>query len=75
MCGVGCVRWHRWIEEHPQGAQADVEGFSRAERVEIACHLPFRDECRLVSQMYLRTALRLSEALQCDPVDFLTEGY
>lgn len=35
----------------------------------------FETGYRPVSQMYLRTALRLSEALQCDPVDFLTEGY
>ena len=35
----------------------------------------FETKNRPVSQMYLRTALRLSEALQCDPVDFLTEGY
>lgn len=51
---------------------AGVTGLSEIPQQAIS---RFETKNRPVSQMYLRTALRLSEALQCDPVDFLTEGY
>ena len=54
------------------GVSAGVTGLSEIPQQAI-CR--FETKNRPVSQMYLRTALRLSEALQCDPVDFLTEGY
>ena len=52
--------------------QKDLAGMSGILQQAIS---RFETKKRPVSQMYLRTALRLSEALQCDPVDFLTEGY
>lgn len=52
--------------------QVELAGLSGIARPSIS---RFETNSRPVSQMYLRTALRLSEALQCDPVDFLTEGY
>lgn len=52
--------------------QKDLAGLSGLKQPAI---FRFETNGRPVSQMYLRTALRLSEALQCDPVDFLTEGY
>ncbi|WP_432624171.1 helix-turn-helix transcriptional regulator [Bifidobacterium sp.] len=52
--------------------QKDLAGLSGILQPAIS---RFETNGRPVSQMYLRTALRLSEALQCDPVDFLTEGY
>lgn len=52
--------------------QTQLAGMSGVARPNISW---FETGYRPVSQMYLRTALRLSEALQCDPVDFLTEGY
>lgn len=52
--------------------QVELAGLSGIARPAIS---RFETNGRPVSQMYLRTALRLSEALQCDPVDFLTEGY
>lgn len=52
--------------------QVELAGLSGIARPSIS---RFETNGRPVSQMYLRTALRLSEALQCDPVDFLTEGY
>lgn len=54
------------------GVSAGVIGLSEIPQQAIS---RFETKNRPVSQMYLRTALRLSEALQCDPVDFLTEGY
>lgn len=54
------------------GVSAGVTGLSEIPQQAIS---RFETKNRPVSQMYLRTALRLSEALQCDPVDFLTEGY
>lgn len=54
------------------GVSAGVTGLSEIPQQAI---FRFETKNRPVSQMYLRTALRLSEALQCDPVDFLTEGY
>ena len=52
--------------------QVELAGLSGIARPSIS---RFETNGRPVSQMYLRTVLRLSEALQCDPVDFLTEGY
>ncbi len=52
--------------------QKELAGLSEIPQPNISW---FETGHRPVSQMYLRTALRLSEALQCDPVDFLTEGY
>lgn len=54
------------------GVSAGVTGLSEIPQQAIS---RFETKNRPVLQMYLRTALRLSEALQCDPVDFLTEGY
>lgn len=54
------------------GVSAGVTGLSEIPQQAIS---RFETKNRPVSQMYLRTTLRLSEALQCDPVDFLTEGY
>ena len=54
------------------GVSAGVTGLSEIPQQAIS---RFETKNRPVSQMDLRTALRLSEALQCDPVDFLTEGY
>lgn len=54
------------------GVSAGVTGLSEIPQQAIS---RFETKNRPVSQMYLRTALRLSEALQCNPVDFLTEGY
>lgn len=54
------------------GVSAGVTGLSEIPQQAIS---RFETKNRPVSQMYLRTALRLSEALQCDPVDFLTKGY
>lgn len=54
------------------GVSAGVTGLSEIPQQAIS---RFETKNRPVSQMYLRTALHLSEALQCDPVDFLTEGY
>ena len=54
------------------GVSAGVTGLSEIPQQAIS---RFETKNRPVSQMYLRTALSLSEALQCDPVDFLTEGY
>lgn len=61
-------------DEHVRrgGVSAGVTGLSEIPQQAIS---RFETKNRPVSQMYLRTALRLSEALQCDPMDFLTKGY